>query len=168
MFRMSFVLKKKRDGTLVLVLPIWFRMLFLFIVVLLAAGVFVSGITASGQWIPILIILMCSFGALYEEKWIFNKSLNSFTYISGTMFLNKKKIYKFEDIEIFNITGEFHTENEGRINRLRKKMVKFSLILKSGKVMDIDITTGKTESLKLKEKAQKIAAYCGAELATGS
>jgi hypothetical protein len=168
MFRMSFVLKEKRDGTLVLVLPIWFRFLFLFIVLLLTAGVIVSGIGASGQWVPILIILICIVGALYEEKWIFDKSLNSFAYISGTVILNKKKTYKIKEIEIFNITGEFHTENEGKINRIRKKMVKFSMVLNSGKVLDIDITTGKTNSAELKEKAQKIAAYCGVELAIGS
>ncbi len=168
MFRMSFVLKEKKDGSLSLVLPVWFRILFLFIVVLLAAGVFVSGIGASGQWIPILIIIACIGGSLYEEKWIFNKSLNSIKYISGTMVISKKRIYKLEDIETFNITGEFQTDNEGKINRLRKKMVKFSLILKSGKVLDIDITTGKTESSELKEKAKKIAAYCGKELGVDS
>ena len=168
MFRMSFVLKKKRDGTLVLVLPIWFRMLFSFIVVLLAAGVFVSGIAARGQWIPILLIIACIAGAIYEEKWVFNKLQNSIEYITGTMLINKKKIYKIEDIEIFNITGEFHTEKEGKINRIRKKMVKFSIVLKTGKVLDIDITTGKTESSELREKAKKIAAYCGIELAIDS
>jgi len=168
MFRMSFVLKEKGDGSLVLTLPVWFRVLFLFIVVLLTAGVVVSGIGASGQWVPILIIITCIWGALYEEKWIFNKSENSVEYISGTMLINKKRSYKFKDIEQFNVTGEFHTEKEGKINRLRKKMVKFSLILNSGKVLDVDITTGKTNSAELKEKAKKIAAYCNIKLSTDS
>lgn len=168
MFRMSFVLKEKKDGSLSLVLPVWFRILFLFIVVLLAAGVFVSGIGASGQWIPILIILACIGGAFYEEKWVFNKAHNNFVYILGTMFINKKKFYKLEDIDIFKVSGDFHTDTEGKLNRLRKKMVKFSLILKSGKVIDIDITTAKTESEELKEKAQRIAAYCGKELTVDS
>lgn len=168
MFKMSFVLKEKRDGILALVLPLWFRLLFLFIIVLLAAGVFVSGPGASGLWIPILIILACLGGALYEEKWIFNNLEKNIEYTSGIMVVNKRKIYKFEDIEQFNITGEFHTENEGRINRLRKKMVKFSIILKSGKVLDIDITSGKTQSAELKEKAKKIAAYCGIEISVDS
>ena len=168
MFRMSFSLKERTDGTLRLVLPIWFRLLFLFIIILLTAGVIVSGISALGQWIPILIIIACIGGALYEEKWIFNKLENNIEYISGTMIINKRKVYKFKDVEQFNITGEFHTDNEGKINRLRKKMVKFSIILNSGIVLDIDITTGKTESIELKEKAQKIAAYCGKDLTVDS
>ena len=86
-------------------------------------------------------------------------------YITGTIIINKKKNYKFEDIELFNITGDFHSNNEGIMNRLRKKMIKFSLILNSGKVLDIDITTGKSESTALKQKAQLIADYCGIELA---
>ena len=156
--------KQRGCTVLCLVLPIWFRVLFLFIVALLVAGVLVSGISASGQWVPILIIIACIWGALYEEKWIFNKVENSIVYISGTLFLNKKKIYKFEDIESYNLTGEFHTENEGRINRLRKKMVKFSITLNSGEVLVIDITSGKTESAQLKIKAKTIAAYCGIQL----
>ena len=168
MFRMSFVLKKKKDGSLSLVLPVWFRLLFLFIVILLSAGVFVSDIGISGQWIPILVIMVCIAGALYEEKWIFNKSKNTICYISGTLIINKKKIYKFDNIENFKISGEFHSENEGQLNRLRKKMAKFSLIFKSGEVMDIDITTGKTTSEELINKAKKISSYCGIQLIVNS
>ncbi len=164
MLRMSFVLKTGKDGSLSLVLPVWFRLLFLFIVILLSAGVFVSGIGAHGQWFPILIIIICIAGALYEEKWIFNKSKNTIYYISGTLVINKKKIYKFDNIENFKISGEFHSENEGKLNHLRKKMVKFSLIFKSGEVMDIDITTGKTTSEELISKAKKIANYCEIQL----
>ncbi|MCD6396370.1 MAG: hypothetical protein J7L71_02405 [Spirochaetaceae bacterium] len=164
MFKMSFLLKKTRNGSLSLVLPVWFRILFLFIVIILSAGIFVSDISTSGQWIPILIIIVCITGALYEEKWIFNKSKNTICYISGTLVINKKKIYKFDNIENFKISGEFHSENEGKLNRLRKKMAKFSLIFKSGEVMDIDITTGKTTSEELIIKAKKIANYCGIQL----
>lgn len=164
MFRMNFVLKEKGDGSLVLVLPVWFRFLFLFIVILLSAGVIVSGIRESGQWIPILIIIVCIWGAIYEEKWVFNNLNNNIEYISGTLIINRNKFYKFEDIEHFNISGDFHTEKEGKIIRFRKNMVKFSFILKSGNVMDVDIITGKKNSEELKEKAQKIADYCGVEL----
>jgi len=164
MLRMSFVLKNRKDGSLRLVLPVWFRLMFLFIITLLSAGVFVSGIGAHGQWITIIIILACIGGAFYEEKWIFNKSKNTICYISGTLVINKKKIYKFDNIENFKISGEFHSENEGKLNRLRKKMAKFSLIFKSGEVMDIDITTGKTTSEELIIKAKKIANYCGIQL----
>ena len=80
------------------------------------------------------------------------------------MFISRKKSYKLEEVEVFKITGEFHRENEGKLNRLRKKMVKFSLILNSGDVLDIDITTGRTVSIELKEKAERIAAYCGVGL----
>ena len=47
-------------------------------------------------------------------------------------------------------------------------MIKFSLILNSGQVLDIDITTGRTESIELKEKAERIAAYCGVQLTVDS
>ena len=160
MLRMSFVLKKRTDGTLILVLPIWFRLLFLFIAILLAAGIYVSSFNVSRQWIPILIIAICLAAALYEEKWIFNKAEKNIEYIIGIMVINKKTIYKFQDIENFFISGEIHSEKEGKLNRLRKKMVNFSLILKSGKVMDIDISSGKTTNEELINRAKKIANYC--------
>ena len=168
MFRMSFSLKEKKDGTLNLVLPVWFRILFLFIAILIAGGIITSGIWASGQWIAFLIFSACIAGGLYEEKWIFNKSTGKIVYIFGLIFINKKTKYKIEEAEIFKITGESHTGKEGKLNRIRKKMIKFSLILKNGKVLDIDIITGRTNSSDLTENAQKIAAYCGKELAIDS
>jgi hypothetical protein len=165
---MSFTLKEKKDGSLCLVMPYWFRLLFLFIAVLLISGIITSGLGAGGQWIPILIIGVCIWGSLYEEKWIFNKQENIIIYLTGIVFLNKKSVFKFENIETFKISGDFHTNNEGRFSRLRKKMVKYSLILNSGKVFDIDICTRKTECSELKEKAEKIASYCGIQLTVNS
>ncbi len=167
-FRMSFILKKRKDGTLSLVLPIWFRILFLFIAILLAAGIFTSGPGSSRAWIPILIMAACIAGALYEEKWTFNSPEGKIEYISGILFIGRKKSYALEEAEVFKITGDFHLGNERRLSRLRKKMVKFSLILSSGQVLDIDITTGRTESIELKEKAEHIAAYCGVQLSVDS
>jgi len=168
MLRMSFVLKTRNDGSLSLVLPVWFRLLFLFIVILLSAGIFVSGFGVHGQWIPILIIIICIAGALYEEKWNFNGAEKNIEYIFGIMVINKKTIYKFQDIENFFISGEIHSEKEGKFNRLRKKMLKFSLILKSGKVMDIDISTGKTTNEELINRAKKITNYCEIQLVENS
>lgn len=164
MFNMNFKLKKRKDGSLILVMPVWFRIMFLFIAVLLAAGIFATEPGSTRQWIPILIMLACIAGSLYEEKWIFDKSSNKIEYHSGIMFISRKKSFKFEEVEVFKITGEFHSANEGKLNRLRKKMVKFSLILNSGDVLDIDITSGRTTSIELKEKAERIAAYCCVEL----
>jgi hypothetical protein len=165
---MSFILKEKRDGTLVLVLPVWFRVLFLFIVLLLAAGVIVSGPGASGQWLPVLIILACTWGALYEERWNFNKEKSKIEYVTGIVILNKKKIYSLKDSVIFKVSGDFQESTEGKLGRLKKRMVKFSLILNSGEVLDIDIVTGKTGSEELREKAKKIADYCEIQLEISS
>lgn len=164
MFNMSFILKKRKDGSLALTLPIWFRIIFLFIAFLLAAGIYATGPGSARQWIPILIMLACIAGSLYEEKWVFDKSGDKIEYHSGIILISRKKIYKIEEAEVFKITGDFHRTNEGKLNRLRKKMVKFSLILNSGDVLDIDITTGRTVSIELKGKAERIAAYCGVEL----
>ena len=115
-----------------------------------------------------LIMTACIAGAFYEEKWTFNNIEGRIEYISGFTFINRKKSYDLEKVEVFKITGDFHSENEGKLNRLRKKMVKFSLVLNSGKVIDIDITTGKTESAALKTKSKRIAAYCGIKLSVNS
>lgn len=168
MSRMNFILKEKKDGSLSLVLSIWFRLLFLFIALLLAAGVFVSGLGSERAWIPLLIIALCTAGSLYEEKWVFNKSTGKIEYTNGLILINKKISYNMEEAEILKISGDFHLENERRLSRLAKKMIKFSLILNSGQVLDIDIATGKAESIKLKEKAERIAAYCGIQLIVNS
>ena len=162
MFKMNFILKKRKDGSLSLVMPIWFRISFLFIVALLGAGIFASGHGSTRLWIPILIMIACTAGALYEEKWIFDRSRGEIDYVSGLMFISRKKSYKLEEADIFKVTGDFHLANEGKLSRLRKKMVKFSLILNSGQVLDI--ATGRTVSIELKKKAERIAAYCGVEL----
>ncbi len=168
MFRMNFILKEKKDGSLSLVLPIWFRFLFLFIALVLAAGVFASGPESERTWIPLLIIALCTAGSLYEEKWIFNISTGKIEYINGVMLINKKIIYKMEETEIFQISGYSHLENESKLSRLRKKMIKFSLILNSGEVLNIDISTGKTESSELRKKAKRIASYCRIQLSVNS
>ena len=164
MFRMSSILKDKKDGTLSLVLPIWFRILFLFIAILLAAGIFASGPGSARLWIPILLIAGCLTGALYEEKWTFNSLESKIEYVSGFMFLRRKKIFRLEEAETFKLTGDFPREEDRGLSRLKKRMIKFSLILNSGQVLDIDITTGRTESIALKVKAERIAAYCHIQL----
>lgn len=174
MFRMSFILKYRKDGSLSLVLPIGFRFIFIIIAILLTAGIFASKPEISRQWIPILITAACIAGALYEEKWIFSTLDGRIEYISGIMFISKKKSFNITDAEIFKLSGNIAQDNSasdvkrGIFNRLQKKMVKFSLILKSGQVLDIDITTGRTDSIKLKEKAGRIAAFCQIELLADS
>lgn len=168
MFKMNFTLKEKKNGSLCLVLPIWFRILFLFIAILLAAGIFASGSESARLWIPILLMAGCLAGALYEEKWTFNNLESKIEYVSGFMFLSRKKIFKLEEVETFKLTGDFPGEEDRGLSRLRKRMIKFSLILNSGQVLDIDITTGRTESIALKVKAERITAYCGIQLTVNS
>ena len=168
MFRMSFKLLKRKDGTLNLVLPIWFRLMFLFIAILLAAGVFASGSGSDRIWIPILFISVCIAGAFYKEKWGFNREEGKIEYTSGFIFLSRKKTFKLEEAETFKLTGDFPGDKDRGLNRLRNRMNKFSLILNSGQVLDIDITTSRNESMALKIKAEHIAAYCGIQLSVGS
>jgi hypothetical protein len=164
MFRMSFVLKKKRDGTLVLVLPVWFRILFLFIIVLLAAGVAVSGMGASGQWIPILIIIVCIVGALYEEKWVFNKLDNNIEYISGLLFYKRRKTFILDEVDAFILTGNLREDDKEFSGRLLKRIVSFSFILKSGKELNIDNSSDRVGCMELRTKADVISTYCEIKL----
>jgi len=157
---MSFVLKEKGDGSLVLALPVWFRILFLFIVVLLSAGVVVSGIGASGQWIPILIIIVCIWGALYEEKWVFNKLDNNIEYIFGILFYKRRKTFILDEVDAFILTGNIRDDDKEYSGRLLKKIVSFSLILKSGKELNIDNSSDRVGCMELRTKADTISSYC--------
>jgi len=164
MFKMSFKLKEKLDGSLILVLPIWFRAFFLFIVVLLAAGIFVSGISISEQWVPILIILACMGGALYDEKWIFNKKENRIEYSSGTLLYSKKKIFKLNEVDTFIFTGNLREQSSNLSGHLIKSIVNFSLILKTGKVLNIDNSSDRVGRIELKIIADRVSEYCKIQL----
>ncbi|MCF6336060.1 MAG: hypothetical protein L3J12_09990, partial [Spirochaetales bacterium] len=93
MFSMNLILKKTKDSSLKLVLPVWFRGIFLFIALLLGAGLFISS-GNSRLWLPAILILGSLMGSLYEEKWIFSKALNKIEYKAGLVILNKKSSYK--------------------------------------------------------------------------
>ncbi len=167
MFSMNLILKEKRDGSLNLVLPLWFRGIFLFIAILLSAG-FITSSGSSNQWIPIILILGSLIGSLYEERWIFTEPRKIIEYRTGLLILNKKRFLNSEDLEGFVISGTFHLENENVVDKIRKTMIKFSLILKSGEVIDIEIVKGKSASEELRIKAETIAEYCGVQLTVSS
>ena len=164
MLRMSFVLKTRKDGSLSLVLPVWFRLLFLFIVILLSAGVFVSGFNIPRQWVPILIIAICLAAALYEERWVFNVQMSKIEYSSGLLFYTGKKTYRFDEVDTFILTGNLREDDREFSGQLLKRIVNFSLILKSGKVLNIDNSSDRTGRMELRIKADTISSYCKIKL----
>jgi uncharacterized membrane protein len=168
LFKMNFVLKEQENGPLSLVLPIWFRILFIFIAVLLGTGIYASSPENNKQWIPILLTVGCIAGAFYNEKWIFHKNEGTIVHSSGILFITKKRIVDFKDVDSFILSGDTRIEKRAHLSRPKKKMAKHSLIMKSGEIYNIDILSGKTDVLELLVKAEKIASYCNIKLTVSS
>ena len=164
MFKMNFILRQKKDGSLYLELPVWFRLMFLFIAVLIAAGVFAADSARGGILIPIILTAACLVGSVYEEKWIFSADNGTIRYLSGLVFLYRKKEFRTADTEALLLSGEPDAEGKGLHQRFRRNMIKFSLQMKSGERHSIDFSTGRTANGDLEKKAQKISSYTGIPL----
>ena len=170
MYKMNLRLKEKVDGSLVFSLGILFRIILLVIAAvlvtgaILSAGSAVSTSTDGISWFQMVLILLCTAGSLYEEKWLFSRTCSTIEHRSGFIFLSKKTVLNINDIESFELSSTLPIINASNTSKMKKQMVRFSLIPVSGQKININMVNGIPDAVELKLAADRISDYCGVKL----
>ena len=105
MFRLNLLLRRKSDDIMILSPAPWFRLLFAGLAAVIVIGIFTvagdrgeAGTAAANDLGPLIIIILCIAGALYEESWAFDRRKRIIIHKYGLTFLNRKKIFSFAEI----------------------------------------------------------------------
>ncbi|MDA8411575.1 MAG: hypothetical protein M0001_14465 [Treponema sp.] len=95
------VLARRKDGSLVYRIPIWFRIVMALIFAAVGAAIFVGG-SAPGTigWIVLIVLLLA---LLYRETWIFDPAKKEISHRFGLWILSKKVVIAMGDISCFRL-----------------------------------------------------------------
>jgi hypothetical protein len=135
-------LKKLPDGRLVLTIPIGYKLLLLFIGLLILISLIVTRDEGGGSifirenTIPLIIAVISLLGAAYHERWIFDKSAGQAIHQNGLIVIHSNKVYRLDDIDRVEISqfgnvkfGNSRTKKRSINNRSRLTL---SLHMKDG------------------------------------
>lgn len=165
MFNITLQLIRKGEDRILLAPHIYFRLGFAFICSILVVGMR----TSPGEPLPVtgLIILSAALLAVfYDERWIFDRARGSIEFRWGLLFLYRKKVYLFPDVETFT----FITLQRGRVinpdeetARSGARYTLFGLITRGGEKRSIEMIKSRLAP-GLREKAELISDFCGLPL----
>ncbi len=146
-----------------------FRILYLLFAIVILIGAYSywnDQSTVNGRT-PIAIAVILLIAGAYQEKWSFDKRRQLVTYRIGLLFLNRKKVIPFSQIEAFELNhfkkGQkaIDSKIKSRANRL---YTTFAITLLTGEKHDIEILRHKKSAGRTEYAATTIANYCGVSL----
>jgi hypothetical protein len=165
MFNITLQLIRKGEDRILLAPHIYFRLGFAFICAILLVGMR----TSPGEPLPVtgLIILTAAVLAVfYDERWIFDRNTQSIEFRWGLLFIYRKRVYRFSDVETFT----FITLQRGRVinpedetARSGARYTLFGLITRGGEKRSIEMIKSRLAP-GLRDKAELICDFCGLPL----
>lgn len=108
LFKLNLIIRRKSDDIMIYSPAPWFRIIFLLLLAVLAAGLIaVTGDESeSGNLVvPIIVGVVCFIAAFYEESWTFDRKKRIVLSKFGLIFLNRKKLYSFAEIQDIELSG---------------------------------------------------------------
>lgn len=157
-------LKKKSENLYILTVPLLSR-----IIILIFASAVASTFIFDPQFslLPVLILIILIFTALYAESWSFNSQSREVTSHFGLLILNKKTVVNFDLIEKFEIEGFVRgsmTKKPELDDSKKKKLFqteyfKFSLINSELGELTINTVKGRERDILL-QYAKEISYIC--------
>jgi hypothetical protein len=180
------VLRKAGEGRLVYAIPAWYRAVMGVIAALVLASLFIAGgMPGVVGWV--VIALVC-FGALYEERWTFDRAEASVTHRAGMVFWARKTCITTESIATFRLSPFIRgsipgSESEkadkeaalalGRGDDSQKKRsphkkAYLSIVMETadGSAYLLNMIDAR-KGASIREAARKIAEHCGTSLIEG-
>jgi hypothetical protein len=164
-------LKRPADGRLVFTIPIGYKILLLFIGLLILISLIVTR-SESGEsifirenTIPLIICVVSLLGAAYHECWIFDNNVKHIIHQNGLIALHSNRVYRFEDLDCVEI-AQFIKGKSGAA-ALPKRSIAFRPII----TLTLQMKDGGRIRLenyrlahlrKVEATARSIAEYCGA------
>lgn len=120
----------------------------------------------SGERPGVLMIITALVGAvgmLYVETWTFDREKRTAVSVNGVWPFLVRRTYTFDSIESLSVRHYSHQSNEtGEIQAGRgRTMIAFSLCLKSGKQVPVELMTAWARIGQTARDAAVIADFCG-------
>lgn len=155
MFDLTFQLKTRPDGTLLLVFGPFFRVVFGALTVIMGWGLF--GRIAQDGTVPIISVVIFGIvllGLLYEERWEFNPAARTVVSRRGLLILAHTQRWSFDDVAAveyttIKTTNRPEAENDtaaatGKFShffgmRPGKRFLRYSLVLQDGTRLRIEL-----------------------------
>ena len=132
------VLRRRRDGALLLDFPLWFRLALGAISVAMAALMIADG---SVYALPVIFAIISAVGALYTQEWVFDPNSERVRSRHGLLFLARTREYPASEIEA--VVLERFTRTMG----VRTEYVRLKLRIKDGTEVVVDVQKLRGSSL---------------------
>ena len=149
------VLRKVSERRLVYSTSLGFRLVFAAIAVFLIVSIRQPNV------VVFIFLALSLFGALYLERWVFDKDANLFEKNVGVLFLHTRKkvpLDRLERVELREV-GPAHHERPRMMRAISRAAAILSVVDRDGTTYGLDMVKG--ASLKeIRDSAAKLARFC--------
>ena len=148
-------LKEVSEQRLVYSTSVSFRIVFAIIALFLAAAVRQPGV------LIILIIGACLFGALFLERWVFDKNDNVFEKNVGILLLHSRRRQPLDHLEkvLLREAGLSYSERPKMMRAISRRTAILSVVDRDGTVHGLDMVKGSTIK-EIKASGTRLAEFC--------
>ncbi len=166
-------LKRHPDGRLLFTIPLGYKLLLLFIGLLILISLIVTrdkgggGIFIRENTIPLIICLISFLGAAYHECWIFDRAGSQIIHQNGLIAIHSNRVYRIENLDRVEVS-KFIKGKGGAVQQTRRSIAFRPII-----TLSLETTDGRSLRLenyrfshrtKVEATARSIAEYCGVSL----
>jgi hypothetical protein len=163
-------LKRRADGRLLFTIPPGYKLLLLFIGLLILVSLIVTGGERGGgifvreNTIPLIICLISLLGAAYHECWIFDKAGGQIIHQNGLIGLHSNKVHRIADFDWIGVSRRLPgaPAGGGRTKYGMGTRLAVNLILQGRDGKGYRLETYRASQLsKVGSIGREIAGYCG-------
>ena len=149
------VLRKVSERRLEYSTSIGFRLIFAAIAVFLIVSMRQPNV------VVIIFLALSVFGALYLERWVFDKDTNLFEKNVGILFLHTRKKLPLDRLQrvVLREVGPAHHERPRMVRAMSRASAILSLVDRDGNSYGLDLVKG-ASLRELRDSAAKLAKFC--------
>lgn len=150
------VLREVSEQRMVYSTSVGFRVVFAVIAVFLIVSVRQLNVVVG------IFLALSVFGALYLERWIFDKDANLFEKNVGILFLHTRKRLPLDRLQrvVLREVGPAHHERPRMVRAISRAAAILSVVDCDGKSYGLDMVKG-TSLQEIRKSAAKLAGFCG-------
>lgn len=150
------VLREVSERRLVYSTSVAFRVVFAVIAVFLIVSVRQPNV------IVVIFLTLSVFGALYLERWVFDKERNLFEKNVGLLFLHTRKRLPLDRLQrvVLREVGPAHHERPRMVRAISRAAAILSVVDRDGKSYGLDMVKGSSMQ-ETRNSAVKLARFCG-------
>lgn len=133
-----------------------------FRVVFAAIAVFLIVSMRQPNVIVVIFLALSVFGALYLERWVFDKERNLFEKNVGLLFLHTRKRLPLDRLQrvVLREVGPAHHERPRMVRAISRAAAILSVVDRDGKSYGLDMVKGSSLQ-ETRNSAVKLATFCG-------